>query len=213
MAVDEQAKAPSVSPDSRFLYYFADESGSEKPRIIFKRLSLETFRVEVVTVFDKPVDGIGRRPRGGMGGGASMRADGKMILGGFNFVGDDGENHFSPVLVNPETGAIRGFEWEPYSWRVGGTYFPGTDPAHLKHIFMCRCHRSQHWDEKGTYSEKWYSDVRSARSTSWTRRARSWRRSRSAARAKAWIIRTGAARTTSSSPIRATLSPRRIGGE
>ena len=159
-AVEEQPKAPVVSRDSRYMYYFADESGASKPRVLFKRLALDTFKTDVVTVFDSPVAGIGRRPRGGVGGGASLRADGKMILGGFNFVGSDGENHFAPVLVSPETGSIRGFEWEPYSWRVGGTYFQGTDAAHLGHIFMVRCHRSQHWDEKGTYSEKWYSDVR-----------------------------------------------------
>lgn len=55
-----------------------------------------------------------------------------------------------------ETLAIRGFEWEPYSWRVGGTYFPGNNPAHRGHLLMGRNNRSQHWDTDGTYSEDPY---------------------------------------------------------
>ena len=162
----EKVAAPVVTPDSRALYYFTDESHLAKPRILLKRLSLEDFRTEVVTVFDSVVPGVGRRPRAGgdpvrgMGGSASIRADGRMLCAGFNFVGDDGEDHFAPVFVDLQTLAIHGFAWEPYSWRVGGTYFPGSDPAHLRHLFFVRSHRSQHWDLQGNYTEKWYSDVR-----------------------------------------------------
>ena len=166
--VEEKVSAPIVTADSRYFVYFVDESHLDQPRILLRRVSLEDYRVETMTVFDSVVPGIGRRPRAGgqpvrgMGGSASLRADGKVLCGGFNFMGADALDHFAPVFVNLETTAIHGFEWEPYSWRVGGGYFPGLDPAHLHHLLFVRSHRSQHWTEQGVYTEKWYSDVRLA---------------------------------------------------
>jgi hypothetical protein len=71
----------------------------------------------------------------------------------------DTDNHFAPIFVDLETLAIRGFDWEPYSWRVGGSYYRGSDPAHFGHLKMGRSNRSQHWDKTGKYSEKWYSEI------------------------------------------------------
>lgn len=160
------ASAPAVSPDSRFFYYFADYSHLPAPRIELHRLSLETFASETLTVIDGVVEGVGRRPRAGgrplrgLSRTASMRADGLSILAGTNFAGSDGSDHFAPFFVNLETMRVHGFDWEPFSWRVGGTYFPANDPVHAGHILMGRAHRSQHWDERGKYSETWYSSVR-----------------------------------------------------
>jgi len=163
---EDRPAAPFVSRDGEFLYYFQDFSHETNPRIVLKKRSLRTFREETLTVFDKVVEGIGRRPRAGgkpprgMTQGASLRADGRKVITGFNFVGDDGEDHFAPVIIDLQTLAVHGFEWEPYSWRVGGTYFRGSDPARIGSILMGKSHRSQHWDEQGRYTEKWHSDIR-----------------------------------------------------
>ncbi|MBM4144369.1 MAG: hypothetical protein FJ225_12375 [Lentisphaerae bacterium] len=150
---------PILSRDGRHLYYFSNPAGeAARPGVVFKRVELRTCKSDVLTVFDAPVEGIGKRPANAMCGG-SLRADGKMLCAGFNFRTANGEPHFAPVFINLETLAIRGFEWEPYDWRVGGTYFRGDDPAHLGHLLMGRSNRSQHWDKDGNYSEKWYSDV------------------------------------------------------
>jgi len=159
---ERTARAPVISADGRCLWYFVDETAARKPRVVLKRISLEDFAAEVVTVFDSPVRGIGKAPAAAMSGGASLRSDGKVLCTGFNFSADPEETHFAPVFVNLETLEIHGWDWEPYSWRVGGAYFPGSDPAHLRHLLMARCNRSQHWDKTGKYSEKWYSDVHRA---------------------------------------------------
>lgn len=160
--------APAVSPDSQFLYYYVDETHLARPRLVLNRLSLDTFVTETLTVIDHPVDGIGRRPCAGgqplrgLSRSASMRADGKSILVGANFAGPDGADHFAPFYVNLDTLHVHAFDWEPYSWRVGGAYFPGPNPAHLTHALFGRANRSQHWDEKGQYTERWYSETHRA---------------------------------------------------
>ncbi|MBI2195023.1 MAG: hypothetical protein HYU36_23830 [Planctomycetes bacterium] len=159
---EDNARAPFISLDGKYFGYFVDHTAEEKPRIAFRRVDLDTFKVETVTVYDSPVAGVGRRPRGGMSRGCSLRSDGRKVCIGCNFAGDDGENHFAPAIVDLETLEAHTFEWEPYSWRVGGTYYRGNDPAHVPHLLMVRCHRSQHWDKEGKYSEKWYSDMRRA---------------------------------------------------
>jgi len=143
----------SEAPCHDYLYYFQDFSHEPNPRIKLCRVSLDDFRTETVTVFDSPVAGIGRRPRAGgkvarrgMTQGASLRSDGRKVIAAFNFVGDDNEDHFAPVIIDLQTLGIHGFEWEPYSWRVCGTYFQGDDPAHRDHIGMARVWRSQVWD-------------------------------------------------------------------
>lgn len=165
---DDNPKAPFLSKDGQHLYYFQDFSHKDTPRITLRRVSLSDFETEDVAVFDAPVEGIGRRPRAGgkpsrgMTGGASLRADGKMVRSGFNFVGDDGEDHFAPVFINLETLNIYGFVWEPYCWRVGGSYFLGDDPEHREHLFMVKHWCSQRWDEQGKLHQVWYSDVHQA---------------------------------------------------
>jgi len=165
LSTEEKVGGAVVSRDSRVFYYFVDESHLDTPRVRLQRVCLETFRAETLAVFDRAVPGIGRAPRAGgapvrgITGQASLRSDCRPICTGFNFVGADGKDHFAPVCVDLETLAVHGFDWEPYSWRVGGTYFRGTDPAHRTHLLMGRCNRSQHWDAQGKYSEVWYSEV------------------------------------------------------
>lgn len=160
--------APFMSGDSKYLYYFEDFSGEDQPFISLKRISLDTFESEDVTTFDGPVDGIGRRPCAGgkpsrgMTQSSSLRSDGRKVCTGFNFVGDDGEDHFAPVFIDLESLEIHGFDWEPYSWRVGGVYFRGDDPEHLADLLMCKCWQRQHWDENGNYTQQWYSDIHQA---------------------------------------------------
>jgi hypothetical protein len=161
--------APFVGADGRHLYYFQDFSHLASPRITLRRVSLDTFKTEDLAVYDKPVEGIGRRPRAGgkirvrgMTQGSSLRADGKKVALGFNFVGDDNEDHFAPVFIDLDTYAIHGFEWEPYSWRVAPHYFRGPDPAHRGHFFMGRVWNSQSWDADGKLHQRWYSDVHRA---------------------------------------------------
>ena len=42
---------------------------------------------------------------------------------------------------------------------MGGWYYRGSEPAHLGHLMMAQCNRSQHWDKDGNYTEKWYGDI------------------------------------------------------
>lgn len=166
---DDHPSAPFISRDGRFLYYFQDFSHLDAPRITLRRVSLDTFMTEDLAVYDKPVEGIGRRPRAGgkirvrgMTQGSSLRADGRKVAAGFNFVGDDNEDHFAPVIIDLDTYAIHGFEWEPYSWRVAPHYFRGDDPAHRDHLCMGRVWNSQSWDDKGKLHMQWYSAVHQA---------------------------------------------------
>jgi hypothetical protein len=74
-------------------------------------------------------------------------ADGRMLGAGFGFELQEGEEHHSaPVFVNLETLEIHGFEWTPWSWRVGGSYFPGTDPRYMNRLGMGRIGISERWD-------------------------------------------------------------------
>jgi len=163
----ENPTAAFLSGDGAHLYYFQDSSHEENPRIVLKRISLDSFVTEEVTVFDQIVEGIGRRPRAGgdpvrgMTQGSSLRSDSKAVCTGFNFVGDDNEDHFAPVIINLETLGIHGFTWEPYSWRVGGTYFRGDAQEHQNHLFFIKSWRSQRWAD-GKYFEKLYSDIAQA---------------------------------------------------
>lgn len=168
---EDHPRAPFLSGDGRHLYYFQDFSHEPKPRINLCRVSLDDFRTEVVTVFDSPVPGLDRRPRAGgkvacrgMTQGASLRSDGRKVIAAFNFVGDDNEDHFAPVIIDLETLGIHGFEWEPYSWRVCGTYYRGDDPAHRDRIGMARVWRSQVWDPKDNWRliERFYSEIHRA---------------------------------------------------
>lgn len=160
---EDSPHAPFLSGDGNHLYYFQDFSRESTPHIKLCRVSLSDFRTETVTVFDSPVAGIGRRPRAGgrvkprgMTQAASLRSDGRKVCTGFNFVGDDNEDHFAPVIIDLVTLKIHGFEWEPYSWRVGGAYFVGDDSRHRGHILMGRTLRSQAWDTDGRPHEVFY---------------------------------------------------------
>lgn len=157
---DADPRSPVVSQDGRYFYYLANPPAEgDSAGISLKRVDLQTFKAETLTVFDAPVAGIGKRPRSAMPREGSLRADGQILCTGFNFRTDSGAPHFAPVFINLDTLAIHGFEWEPYSWRVGGSYYRGADPARRGHLLMGRANRSQHWDKDGAYSEKWYSDV------------------------------------------------------
>jgi hypothetical protein len=157
---DADPRSPVVSRDGRFFYYLANPpADASAAGVALKRVDLQTFRLETLTLFDEPVEGIGKRPRSAMPREGSLRADGKVLCTGFTFHTDNGDAHCAPVFIDLETLGIHGFDWEPYSWRVGGTYFPGADPAHRGHLLMGRNNRSQHWDKDGKYSEKWYSEV------------------------------------------------------
>ncbi|OPZ25315.1 MAG: hypothetical protein BWZ02_02519 [Lentisphaerae bacterium ADurb.BinA184] len=156
---EEDPRSPVVSHDGRHFYYMANETVGGRVRVVLKRVDLQTFERDLVAVYDAAVEGIGRKPRLVVPRIGSLRADGRMLCTGFSFATDDGSDHFAPVFIDLETLAIRGFEWEPYSWRVQASYFRGDDPAHRTHLLMGRANRSQHWDKDGTYTEKWYSDV------------------------------------------------------
>mgnify|MGYP002623475718 FL=1 len=159
------ATRPVVTPDCKWAHYLVDETADRSPRVVLKRISLEDFRVETLTAYDKAVDGIGRVPRAGgrpvsgSKGFTSLRADGMVACAGFNFYDEDKQqHHFAPVFINLETLAIHGFDWEPYSWRVGGQYYRGDDPRYLGHLMMNKNYRSQHWDENGKLTEVYYNE-------------------------------------------------------
>jgi len=153
---DADPRSPVLTPDDRFFYYFANPAEGEKDDVTLKRVDLTTFETEQICVFDKPVEGVGKRPKAVIPRVGSIRADGRMLLSGFNFETEGGEDHFAPVCIDLETLDIHGFDFTPWSWRVGGSYFPGTDPKYMKRVLMGRSGISQHWDKDGNYTSKEY---------------------------------------------------------
>ena len=166
MLAANDAHGAAVSPDGRYFYYW---TGAAAGRPALQRLDLGTFRREELAVFDQAVPGQGRPLRTIMHGYAAIRSDGRRLCVGANFGAgggpvsaggrDEPPNHFAPIFVNLDTLAVHSWDWEPYSWRVGGSYFPGDDPQYRELLLMGKANRSQHWDAQGKYSEQWYSDV------------------------------------------------------
>lgn len=60
---DEQgAKAPSVSPDGKYVYYIVDQTVPGGGKAILKRVSLDSFKRETLLVIDSPLPGTNYRP-------------------------------------------------------------------------------------------------------------------------------------------------------
>ena len=137
---------PVVTPDGRFFYYFANPPKGSGGAPALKRVDLASFAVETVAVFDGPVAGVGRRLRAASSRPGSLRADGQVCCAGCECEAPEGETCFAPVFVDLKTLALHGFEWTPWSWRVGGTYFPGTDPRYMNRLSMGRVGISERWD-------------------------------------------------------------------
>ena len=56
------AKAPSVSPDGKYLYYIVDQAVPGGGKAILKRLSLDSYERETLLVIDSPIPGTNYRP-------------------------------------------------------------------------------------------------------------------------------------------------------
>jgi hypothetical protein len=150
-----------VSPDSRYFYQVAGVGAGESGHLELRRTDLTNFRCETVAVFDAPVEGIGLRPNGCLS--LSLRADGNMLCAGLSFHNThprdsycNNGQHFAPAFIDLRTLAIRGFEWTPWSWRVGGFYFPGTDPRYMDRLLIDRHSAGQYWEPDGTKHEKFF---------------------------------------------------------
>ena len=151
---EEHVGAPVMTPDGRYLYYFLDQSGEERPRIILKRIDLHDFRTETVLVVDSPVEGVGRVPRGGhMYDAASLSRDGTRLSTSCSFYQDD-DPLFSDLIIDLERMSIRGFLFQPYDWRPLGTYYRGRDPRYFHHLLFVHGHRRSGWDAQG----QWYNE-------------------------------------------------------
>ena len=151
---EDNAKAPILSLDGRFLYYFVDNGASDKPHIILKRISLDDFKRETLLVVDGPVEGVGRVPRGGgMYDGLSISRDGKRLSTSCSFYTDT-DPMFSSLIVDLEKMTIRGFQFEKYNWRPFGTYYRGNDPRYVHHLLFGHSHYRSGMDVHG----KWYSE-------------------------------------------------------
>ena len=143
---DDDPRMPVVSADGRYFYYFANPPANSGAGVTLKRVDLTTFAVEQLAVYDAPVEGVGWKLRAVSSRPGSMRADGQMFCAGGECETPDGETYFTPIFVNLNTLAMHGFEWTPWSWRVGGTYFPGTDPRYMNRLSMGRVGISERWD-------------------------------------------------------------------
>ena len=155
----EDPGAIAVSSDSRYVYQVAGVGAGERSHLELRRTDLTDFRRETLAVYDAPVAGIGLRPAGCRS--LSLRADGNMLCAGLWFHNThprelycNNGGHFAPAFINLQTLAIHGFEWTPWSWRVGGTYFPGTDPRYLNCLLIGRVSTGEYWEPDGTYHSK-----------------------------------------------------------
>ncbi|MBM4035340.1 MAG: hypothetical protein FJ291_26660, partial [Planctomycetes bacterium] len=83
---EARVRGPVLSRDGRVLYYWDDQTGADKPRLVFKQIDLGTFRRDTLLVIDSPVHGLGRAPRGGqMYDMSSLRRDGKRLAASCSF--------------------------------------------------------------------------------------------------------------------------------
>ncbi len=150
---EDRARGPILSRDGKVMYYWDDQSASDKPRILLKQIDLNTFRRETLLVVDTPVPGIGRIPRGGqMYDMSSLRRDGKRLAASCSFYTDN-DPQYGTVVVDLEKMRVHGFQFETYNWRPNGLYYRGDDPRYLDHMMMCRSHFRSGTDTQG----KWYS--------------------------------------------------------
>ncbi|OPZ26722.1 MAG: hypothetical protein BWZ02_01902 [Lentisphaerae bacterium ADurb.BinA184] len=149
---EARVRGPILSHDGRVLYYWDDQSGGDKPRLVLKQVDLETFRRETLLVVDSPVPGIGRPPRGGqMYDMSSLRRDGRRLAASCSFFTDD-DPQYGTIIVDLAAMRVHGFQFEAYNWRPIGLYYRGDDPRYRDHLLICRTHRQQGVDNQG----KWY---------------------------------------------------------
>ena len=150
---EDRVRGPMLSRDGRVLYYWDDQSATDKPRILLKQIDLDTLRRETLLVVDTPVTGIGRAPRGGqMYDMSSLRRDGKRLAASCSFYTDN-DPQYGTIVVDLETMRVSGFQFEAYNWRPNGLYYRGDDPRYLDHMMMCKSHHRSGVDTQG----KWYS--------------------------------------------------------
>lgn len=152
---EENVRAPVLSLDGKFLYYWVDNTGSPGGALVFIRVSLDDFKTETLKVIDSSVEGVGRPPRGGyMYDGASISQDGRCFSTSASFY-TDSDPLFSSLIVDLETGSVRGFQFEPYNWRPFGTYYRGSNPQFFHHLLFGHSHwRSGPQAATG----KWYAE-------------------------------------------------------
>ncbi len=140
---DVGARSAVLNADDSFLYYFVDQVDRSPVRILLQRISLRDFRTETVQVFDTKINGVGRMPIGGTRFG-NLSGDGRTLASGFSFAtkGDE-RGYYAPIFIDLDTFKIWGFDWEWYCWRVGGSYYMGSDPDKSHHLLMSKFHRDQ----------------------------------------------------------------------
>jgi hypothetical protein len=59
---EKGAKAPSVSPDGKYVYYIVDQTVPGGGKAMLKRVSLDSFKRETLLVIDSPIPGTNYRP-------------------------------------------------------------------------------------------------------------------------------------------------------
>lgn len=154
---EENVRAPILSLDGKFLYYFVDNTAARGGALLFKRIGLEGFKTETLMVIDSPVAGVGRPPRGGyMYDGSSLSQDGKKLSTSASFYTDT-DPLFSSLIFDLENLSVCGFQFEPYNWRPFGTYYRGRDPKYFHHLLFGH----SHWRsgmKAGEAPSQWYAE-------------------------------------------------------
>jgi hypothetical protein len=149
---EDRVRGPILSRDGRVLYYWDDQSLTDKKRILLKQVDLQTFRRDTLLAVDGPVSGINRRPGGGeMYDMSSLRRDGKRLAASCSFFAKD-DPQYGTIIVDLETMSVHGFQVEAYNWRPNGLYYRGDDPRYLDHLLFTRTHRRSGTDTRG----QWY---------------------------------------------------------
>ncbi len=149
---EDNVRGPILSRDGRYLYYFVDEGALPQPRLVLKRLDLDSFARDTLLVVDTPVEGVGRVPRGGrMYDGSSLSRDGRSLSTSCSFYADN-DPAYASLIVDLEKLTVRGFQFEKYNWRPFGTYYRGDDPRYFRHLLFCH----SHWHSGMGTDGKWY---------------------------------------------------------
>lgn len=140
LTTEPGAKAPSMSPDGRWLYYFQDETEVNAGRLTLKRVDLEGAKREIILVLDSPIPGTRCRPSR-LYPLSTIRSDGQRLALPA-FLGD-GQTDNAPwgLLVFDLHAATVSLVLEGPSWcNLHPQYSRSTDPAAMRDILVQENH-------------------------------------------------------------------------
>jgi hypothetical protein len=135
------AKAPSVSPDGRVLYYVIDELDDAGGRIALKRVNLDGTDRRTLAVVDDEIQGTGFRPAYNVYSLSTIRSDGKRLASqvGLRDVAS-GELTFGLLVFDLESGGVSLIHHGPTWFNMHPQYSRSTDAEAMRDIMIQHNH-------------------------------------------------------------------------